>query len=165
MLHRLLAALLALSSSSALRAAETPTLTPVTYYADWFPGAQFAGVYVAIERGYYRDAGLDVTLVPFAYGQKTTALLDAQPETCGVATSEGYIFLQKRAAGADLKALGAVLQRAPAGFMSLRTTGHYLRPRFRRQNHRRPQIRRSALPLVPPPRRRRRVRRHHALRR
>lgn len=123
MFHRLLAALLTLSSLTALRAAETPKLTPVTYYADWFPGAQFAGIYVAIEKGYYREAGIDLTLVPFAYGQKTTALLDAKPDTCGVATSEGYIFLQKRAAGADLKALGAVLQRAPAGFMSLRASG------------------------------------------
>jgi ABC-type nitrate/sulfonate/bicarbonate transport system substrate-binding protein len=98
-------------------------LQPLSFYPDWFPGAQFAGVYVALDRGYYRAAGLDVTLVPFAYGQKTSALIDAAPTTCGVATSEGYIFLQKRAAGADLKALGAVLQHAPAGFMSLRASG------------------------------------------
>lgn len=94
--------------------------SPVTFYPDWFPGAQFAGIYLALDRGYYRDVGLDVTLVPFAYGQKTAALIDAAPATCGVALSEGYIFLQKRAAGADLKALGAILQRAPAGFLSLR---------------------------------------------
>lgn len=120
MSRRLLTALLI---SLAVRAAAAPAAAPVTFYPDWFPGAQFAGIYVAIDRGYYRDAGLEVTLVPFAFGQKTTALLDATPEVCGVATGEGYIFLQKRAAGADLKALGAVLQKAPAGFMSLRRTG------------------------------------------
>jgi ABC-type nitrate/sulfonate/bicarbonate transport system substrate-binding protein len=58
-----------------------------------------------------------------AYGQKTAALIDAAPATCGVALSERYIFLKKRAAGADLKALGAILQCAPAGFLSLRATG------------------------------------------
>lgn len=120
MFRRLLTAFLA---ALALRAAAAPALAPVTFYPDWFPGAQFAGIYVAIDRGYYRDAGLDVTLVPFGYGQQMTALLDAKPEICRVATGEGYIFLQKRAAGADLKALGAVLQRAPAGFMSLRASG------------------------------------------
>ena len=62
-------------------------------------------------------------MVPFAYGQKAPALIDAAPATCGIGTMEGYIFLQKRAAGTDLKALGAVLQRAPAGFMSLRAAG------------------------------------------
>jgi NitT/TauT family transport system substrate-binding protein len=120
MLLRLLAALI---GALAIRADAAPALTPITLYPDWFPGAQFAGIYLAVDRGFYRDVGLDVTLVPFAYGQKTAALIDAAPTTCGVALSEGYIFLQKRAAGSDLKALGAVLQRAPAGFMSLRSTG------------------------------------------
>lgn len=119
MLSRLLAVVLC---SLAVRAAAAPAFTPVTFYPDWFPGAQFAGIYVALDRGYYRDAGLEVTLVPFAYGQKTIALLDAKPDACGIATGEGYIFLQRRAAGADLKALGAVLQKAPAGFMSLRAS-------------------------------------------
>jgi ABC-type nitrate/sulfonate/bicarbonate transport system substrate-binding protein len=125
MFRRLLAAGLVLLAP-ALLSADAPSAgapTPLTFYPDWFPSAQFAGIYVALDRGYYRAAGLEVTLVPFAYGQQTPALIDAAPETCGLATGEGYIFLQKRAAGADLKALGAVLQRAPAGFMSLRATG------------------------------------------
>jgi ABC-type nitrate/sulfonate/bicarbonate transport system substrate-binding protein len=124
--RRLSVAFVTLAFLFTLRAADipapTPPLTPITYYADWFPGAQFVGIYVAQQLGYYRDAGLDLKIVPFAYGQKTTALIDATPATCSVATSEGYIFLQKRAAGTDLKALGAVLQRAPAGFMSLRAS-------------------------------------------
>ena len=121
MFSRCLLSILGVFALPSLRAA--PALIPITYYADWFPGAQFAGIYLALDRGYYRDAGLDLTIVPFAYGRKTAALIDATPGRCGVATSEGYIFLQKRAAGADLKALGAVLPRAPAGFMSLRATG------------------------------------------
>ncbi len=116
-------ALLFITVACGLITVRAAAATPLAFYPDWFPGAQFAGIYVALDRGYYRDAGLDVTLVPFAYGQKTAALIDAAPATCGVATSEGYIFLQKRAAGTDLKALGAVLQRSPAGFMSLRATG------------------------------------------
>lgn len=110
----------AFAAALACRAAEP---APVTFYPDWFPGAQFAGVYVALDQGYYREAGLAVTLVPFAYGQKTLALIDATPEVCGLATGEGYIFLQRRAAGADLRAFGAILQRAPAGFMFLRASG------------------------------------------
>jgi ABC-type nitrate/sulfonate/bicarbonate transport system substrate-binding protein len=95
----------------------------VMYYPDWFPGAQFAGVYVALDRGFYREAGLEVSLVPFAYGQKTAQLIDAQPAVCGIASIEGYIFLQRRAQGQDLKAFGAMFQQGPAGFMSLRKTG------------------------------------------
>jgi NitT/TauT family transport system substrate-binding protein len=106
--------------SASLRAAASE---PLTFYPDWFPGTQFAGVYVALDRGIYRDAGLDVSLVPFAYGQKAAQLIAAHPDVTGVATVEGYIFLQKRAAGDDLLALGAMLQQGPAGYMSLRQSG------------------------------------------
>ena len=46
----------------------------ITFCPNWFPAAQFAGVYVALDRVYYRDAGLDVTLGPIAYSQKPPAL-------------------------------------------------------------------------------------------
>jgi ABC-type nitrate/sulfonate/bicarbonate transport system substrate-binding protein len=33
----------------------------------WLNQFQFAGYYMAQERGYYRDAGLDVTFKPYKY--------------------------------------------------------------------------------------------------
>ncbi len=92
---------------------------PLTYYIDWFPSAQFAGIYVACDRGYYADAGLDVTIRPFAFGQPPAAVqMDAAPQVAAVGTQEGYIFLQRRAAGLDLRAYTAVLRQSPAGFMT-----------------------------------------------
>lgn len=38
------------------------TLTPVTLQADWFAEAEQAGNYQALARGFYRQAGLDVTI-------------------------------------------------------------------------------------------------------
>ncbi|MEY8877256.1 MAG: ABC transporter substrate-binding protein, partial [Leptothrix sp. (in: b-proteobacteria)] len=40
----------------------------VTLQLRWTPQFQFAGYYVALERGYYRDAGLDVLIRPAAPG-------------------------------------------------------------------------------------------------
>ncbi|MDF2922401.1 MAG: myristoyl transferase [Paenibacillaceae bacterium] len=37
---------------------------PVKLQLKWVPQAQFAGYYVAAEKGYYKDEGLDVTIVP-----------------------------------------------------------------------------------------------------
>ena len=93
--------------------------TPVTYYQDWFPGAQYAGLDVALDRGFFRAEGLDVSVHPFAFGQNQAALLDSDPVRAAVGTMEGYILLQKRAKGADLRALAAVLAESPAGYMSL----------------------------------------------
>lgn len=109
---------LALGAASGLRAAE-----PVVFHAGWFASPQLAGVYVALERGFYRAAGLDVRIEPFAFGINSPARIDATPEVAALGTIEGYIFLQKRDAGVDLQALAAMLQESPAGYMSLKATG------------------------------------------
>lgn len=44
------------------------SLTPVTVQINWHHQFQFAGFYAAIAKGYYRDAGLDVTIKPWQPG-------------------------------------------------------------------------------------------------
>jgi len=59
-----LVALLVLAAAGA-RADEVPArLEHVRLQLKWRHQFQFAGYYVALEKGYYRDAGLDVTIVP-----------------------------------------------------------------------------------------------------
>jgi len=94
----------------------------VVLHAGWYPSAQLAGIFVALDRGFYRDAGLDVQIEPFAFGLNSPARIDADPSICALGTIEGYVFLQKRNAGVDLQALAAMLQESPAGFMSLAST-------------------------------------------
>lgn len=95
-----------------------PESTRVIFYPDWFPSAQFAGVYVALDRGYYTAAGLEVELREFAYGQNATANLAADPATCTLGTIEGYILLQHLDRGDDLVAFRPMLRESPAGVMS-----------------------------------------------
>lgn len=90
----------------------------VAFHLDWFPGAQFAGLYVADAKGFYRDDHLEVAFVPFAFGAKSAEAIAAS-KGAALGCIEGYIFLQKRAARADLRALAATLQESPAGYMSL----------------------------------------------
>ncbi|MGN6798231.1 MAG: ABC transporter substrate-binding protein, partial [Gaiellaceae bacterium] len=44
------------------RAQAAPKLTHVTLQLKWVTQSQFAGYYAAVEKGYYKKAGLDVTL-------------------------------------------------------------------------------------------------------
>jgi NitT/TauT family transport system substrate-binding protein len=44
------------------RAQAAPKLTHVTLQLKWVTQSQFAGYYAAVEKGYYKSAGLDVTL-------------------------------------------------------------------------------------------------------
>src|SRR5688572_17425207 len=36
--------------------------TPITLFLGYIPNVQFAPIYVAIERGYFKQAGIDVTI-------------------------------------------------------------------------------------------------------
>ena len=43
-------------------------LKPVTIQLSWFDQFQFAGYYIAKEKGFYEQMGLDVTIKPFEFG-------------------------------------------------------------------------------------------------
>eukprot|EP01037_Dinobryon_pediforme_P013047 gene13047-13148_t len=49
---------------SALTAASAQAADKVTLQLKWVTQAQFAGYYVAKDKGFYKDAGLDVTIKP-----------------------------------------------------------------------------------------------------
>ncbi|NGM82164.1 ABC transporter substrate-binding protein [Paenibacillus sp. 7124] len=52
-------------SSAAPEASTAPAeLVPVKLQLKWVPQAQFAGYYVALSKGYYKDEGLDVQILP-----------------------------------------------------------------------------------------------------
>ena len=53
---------LALMGGLATRAKASPKLDKVTLQLKWVTQGQFAGYYAALEKGYYKAAGLDVTL-------------------------------------------------------------------------------------------------------
>ncbi len=92
-------------------AAGAHALEPVTLQLKWTHAFQFAGYYAAKELGYYRDAGLDVTIVegsPSADPVKNVLRGEAQ---YGVATSS---LLLARQAGQPVVALAVIFQHSPA---------------------------------------------------
>ena len=44
--------------------ARSPGLTKVTLQADWYPQPEHGGFFTAVVKGYYKEEGLDVTIVP-----------------------------------------------------------------------------------------------------
>ena len=85
-------------------------LTPVTLQLKWTHAFQFAGYYAALEQGYYRDAGLDVTLQPAAPGTDVVARVVAGQADFGVGSSG---LLLERKAGQPVVALAVIFQHSP----------------------------------------------------
>ncbi len=98
-------------------------LTPVRVELDWIANAQFAGLLLAVERGWYREAGLDVTIAPVNQETMQTIepVLAAKGISVGVA--DGSALLRARAGGAPVQAFATMFQASPIGIVTLESRG------------------------------------------
>lgn len=100
-------------------AAAEASPTPVVMRFDWIFNAQFAGFYQAIERGYYADAGLSVSLRGGVTTPDTVAATLAEDAIC-FGSVESNVLLADVAEGAPARALGTMFQASPMGWMYLK---------------------------------------------
>ena len=92
-------------------------LKPVTFTLDWLYQGASAGFLVAQEKGFYRDAGLDVTILA-GKGSGTTAQLVASKAT-PIGFSDGFVVANSVAKGMAIKTVGTIYRRDPAAIMVL----------------------------------------------
>ena len=90
-------------------------LYPVKFLTDWYPQPEQGGFYNALVKGYYKDEGLDVTIVPggpYITVEQQIAVGAAQ---FGMASSDKVL----EGIGNDepLIAIGATMQHDPQGIM------------------------------------------------
>src|SRR5271170_271978 len=109
----LLCAAALLSGCSTKKAANG--LTPVKFLTDWYPQPEHGGFYNALIKGYYKDEGLDVTIVPGGPYITVEQQVAANAAQFGMASSDKVL----EAIGNDepLIAVGATMQHDPQGIM------------------------------------------------
>jgi len=92
----------------------------ITLQLKWKHAFQFAGFYMALEKGYYRDAGLDVSLIEGGPGKSSVDHVVKAPAAYGI-TSTGALLA--RSHGKPVKALGAIFQHSPLALLVLKQSG------------------------------------------
>jgi len=95
--------------------------TPVTFQLNWMAGGPNAGFAAAVAEGYYRDAGLDVTLVQ-GNGSGNTAQLVANGRA-QLAYADAVAVSQLIAKGAPMRIVATIYQSNPNAVMALKKTG------------------------------------------
>lgn len=103
-------------------AEEAEELKKVTVILDYVPNTNHTGMYVALEKGYYEEEGLDVEIIEPVDGA-TATLVAQQKGTFGISYQEDVTIALTLADPLPIKAIATVIQHNTSGFVSLADSG------------------------------------------
>lgn len=90
----------------------------VTVVLDWFPNTNHTGLYVAKDKGFYKEQGLEVEIIQPGQGSTADQLVAAGKADFGISYQES--ITQARATGIPLVSIAAVIQHNTSAFASLK---------------------------------------------
>ena len=95
-------------------------LDTVTLQLKWKHQFQFAGYYAALEKGFYKQAGLDVKIIEANSEEESTKQVISGKADFGIAMSD---LIPLRAKGEPIVALAAIYQHSPSIILAPKTNG------------------------------------------
>lgn len=96
---------------------EENKLEKVTVILDWVPNTNHTGMYVALEKGYYAEEGLDVEIIQPTEGGSADLIAAGQGEF-GISYQEQVTYARTAADSLPVKAIAAIIQHNTSGFAS-----------------------------------------------
>lgn len=104
-------------------AAPAPAAEPdkVTVQLSWFHGVEYAGFYAAIEKGYYADANIEVTLN--AGGPEINPIDEVNNGNAQFGITSGDSLITARSAGQNFVAVATIFKENPLAITSLKQDG------------------------------------------
>src|SRR5271154_4555709 len=109
--------LLALSSLCATERADDS----VTLRLKWLNQAQFAGFYVAKEKGYYKSEGLDVNIQPGGPDFPAVQMITGGNEQFGVTAADQILIARSK--GVPVVAIAVIYRENPFVLFALKSSG------------------------------------------
>lgn len=101
---------------AALAAAPAFSAEKFTFAMNWFPVGDHAAYWVAKEKGYYAEKGLDVTLESSKGSGDSIAKVDTGRADAGLA--DAAVIVGSRARGTTVKVVGIIFDSSPMNFFS-----------------------------------------------
>ena len=99
-------------------------LFPVVLLLDWTPNTNHAGIYIAAQKGWYEEEGIDLTILDYA--GEPTQLVGAGEAHFGISNAESVI--PARAQGIPVISIATIITKNTSSLLSLQEEG-ITRPR------------------------------------
>ncbi|MBW4082567.1 ABC transporter substrate-binding protein [Paenibacillus sp. S150] len=96
-------------------------LKKVVLRLKWIHQAQFAGFYTAVEKGYYKEAGLDVEIRPGGSDFPSVQMVASGSEEFGVTGADQIVIAREK--GVPVKALSTIYRKTPFVMFALKESG------------------------------------------
>jgi NitT/TauT family transport system substrate-binding protein len=101
--------------------------TPVTFALDFRALGRHAAWYVALEKGYYKQAGLDVTIIPSQGTAQAIQSVESNAAQFTFSDVAGLVAARANSA-ATAKMVAVIYQKAPYAVFTLRSGANVTRP-------------------------------------
>lgn len=87
----------------------------------WLHQAQFAGNYMAVEKGFYADEGLKVNMFPFSFDDPTITSVAEGRDLFGITGADEVVLA--RANGTPIRAIAVIYKINPVAAYALKSSG------------------------------------------
>jgi len=84
---------------------------------DWYPNTNHTGLYVALDKGYYKEEGLDVEIIQPPEGGSPELIAAGQGDF-GISYQEQITYARTAENPIPVKAIAAIIQHNTSGFAS-----------------------------------------------
>src|ERR1051326_872187 len=118
-MKRLTVVALVLLLAAVVAGAEAQAPQKVVFALNWFAVGDHAAYWVALDKGYYKAKGLDVTLENSKGSGDSIAKVDTGPADAGLA--DAAVVIASKARGTTIKTVGMVFDKTPLNIFSLKS--------------------------------------------
>ena len=94
-------------------------LEKISLQLQWLHQFQFAGYYIAKEKGFYKDVGLDLEIKPYDYKLDAIEEVTKGNATYGIGRST---LIMNKVNGADIQLLSSIFQSSPMVIIALKNS-------------------------------------------
>jgi ABC-type nitrate/sulfonate/bicarbonate transport system substrate-binding protein len=97
------------------------SLTKLTLALDWVPNTNHTGIYTALQKGWYKEEGIDLQILPYSDSATPETLVATNKADLGIGAAES--FVSAVAANQPLVSIAALIQKDTSAFVARKDSG------------------------------------------